>query len=62
MLAVNGRAEVVVVDAARYQEIFDRLERAEFVQSLRDALEEVRQGKTILIEALEAELDQRYGV
>jgi len=62
VLTVNGRAEVVVVDAKCYQALLDRLERAEVVQSLRDALEEVRQGKTIPLETLRADLDRRYGV
>ena len=62
VLTVNGRAEVVVVDANSYQELLDRLERAEFVQSLRDAVADIRAGNGISLEDLEAELNERYGV
>ena len=45
VLTVNGRAEVVVQDAAAYQEMLDRLERAEALQGIRRGLAEFEQGQ-----------------
>lgn len=61
VLTVNGRAEVIVQDAVSYQLILDRLERAELVASLRQALMQIDQGEGISLETLQAELKQRYG-
>ena len=62
VLTVNGKAEVVVQDAASYQAMLDRLERADLTASLRVAMEQMDNGEGISLEALEAELNQRYGV
>ncbi|RYG68581.1 type II toxin-antitoxin system Phd/YefM family antitoxin [bacterium] len=61
VLTVNGRAEVVVQDAVTYQELLDRLERAELVVSLRTALTQIKEGQGVSLEALETELNGRYG-
>lgn len=39
VLTLHGEAEVVVQDAEAYQELLDRLERAEAVAGLREGLE-----------------------
>ena len=40
VLTVNGRAEIVVQDAKAYQEILERVERAETVAALRQGIDE----------------------
>lgn len=61
VLTVNGKAEVIVQDAASYQEMLDRLERAELVDSLRQALRDVAEGRVYSLESVEAELRAEYG-
>lgn len=51
VLTVNGKAEVIVQDAARYQHMLDRLERAELIVSLRQALTQIEEGQRINIDA-----------
>ena len=61
VLTVNGRAAIVVQDAASYQEIHDRLERAEAVASIRRGIEEDERGEGISLEEAERRLRERHG-
>jgi hypothetical protein len=45
VLTINGRAELVLQDAESYQELLDRLDRAETLAALRQALDEEARGK-----------------
>lgn len=45
VLTVNGRAELVVQDAASYQEMLDRLEDLELAAAIRVGLEDVKAGR-----------------
>lgn len=45
VLTVNGAAEVVVQDAAAYQELLDALDRAEAIEGVRRGLDSMRLGK-----------------
>lgn len=46
VLTVNGRAELVVQDAASYQDLLNRLEELENVAAIRVGLDEMKHGKT----------------
>ncbi|HZD77922.1 MAG TPA: type II toxin-antitoxin system Phd/YefM family antitoxin [Acidobacteriaceae bacterium] len=46
VLTVNGRAEMVVQDAASYQATLDALERAEANEGIRRGLQAVAEGRT----------------
>ena len=48
VLTVDGRAELVVQDAASYQEILTLLDRLATVEALKEGLEDVKQGRTHL--------------
>ena len=62
VLTVNGRAELVVQDAASYQSLLDRLEELEVVAAIRIGLEEAKAGKgQPAIQALE-ELGKKLGL
>ena len=61
VLTVNGKAEVIVQDAASYQEMLDRLERADLIASLQQAMKEVEQGRVYSLESVEAELRAEHG-
>lgn len=45
VLTVNGRAEVVVQDSAAYQDLLDRLERAEAIVGVNRGLVSMRRGE-----------------
>ncbi len=61
VLMVNGKAEVVVQDAASYQAMLDQLERAEGFASLREALRDVDEGRVQPVEAVFQELKAKHG-
>ena len=62
VLTINGRAELVVQDAASYQELLDELEHVKFVAAVKEGLEDSRAGRVRpAFEAL-AELDEKHGL
>lgn len=61
VLTVNGKAEVVVLDAASYQAMLDQLERVESIESLKQSLRDVKEGRVYSLESVEAELRAEYG-
>src|SRR5579862_2330716 len=55
VLTVNGKAELVVLAAETFQNLADKVERAEAIEGIRRGLEEAKQGKGRPVrEALEA--------
>jgi prevent-host-death family protein len=61
VLTVNGRAEVVVQDAHSYQELLDRLERAETTAAIRQGMEQFERGEGIPLKQAERRLRKRHG-
>ena len=61
VLTVNGRAELVVQDARSYQEMLDRLERAETVAAIRRGIEQAERGEGIPIDEAEKRLSKKHG-
>jgi prevent-host-death family protein len=54
VLTINGRAELVVQDAASYQRLLELAERAEMIDFLRESRADVEAGRTEpAVEALE---------
>lgn len=54
VLTVNGKAELVVQDAAAYQKLRELAERAEMMEFLRKSREDIEQGRTVpALEALD---------
>jgi prevent-host-death family protein len=45
VLTINGKAEVVVQNAASYQKILDTLDRLEAIEGIKRGLESMKQGK-----------------
>ena len=62
VLTVNGRAELVVQNAASYQALLDRLERAESIAAIRQGVEEFEQGKGIALKEAEKKLWTKHGL
>ena len=61
VLTVNGRAEVVVQDAASYQELLDRLERAETLAAIRQGIEQIDRGQGMPLKEAEKQLRKKHG-
>jgi len=62
VLTVNGRAELVVQDAGSYQELLDRLERAETVGAIKQAMAQFDRGEGRSARQSLEELRKRHGV
>ena len=61
VLTVNGRAELIVQDAESYQELLDRLERAETLAAIRQGMHEFERGQGIPLEEAEKRLRKKHG-
>lgn len=61
VLTVNGRAELVVQDAESYQEMLDRLERAEALAAIAHAMEQTARGEGIPLDEAEKRLTKKHG-
>ena len=61
VLNVNGRAALVVQDAVTYQEILERLERAETIAAVRRSMEQAERGEGIPLTQAEARLRKKHG-
>lgn len=61
VLTVNGRAELVVQDAASYQLMLDRLEHAETLAAIRRGVEQAKRGESIPLEEAEKRLRKKHG-
>jgi prevent-host-death family protein len=46
VLTINGKAELVVQDAASYQRLLELAERAEMLEFLRESREDIEAGRT----------------
>lgn len=54
VLTINGKAEMVVQDAASYQRLLERADQAEMIEFLRESREDIDAGRTKpALEALE---------
>lgn len=62
VLTVNGRAEVVVQDAAAYQRLVEDAENYRLVQGVKKAIREAEQGLVRPVEEVFEELHARYPV
>ena len=60
VLTVNGRAELVVQDAAAYQKLLEAVDRAETLEGIRRGLEDVKVGRTRPLAEVIDELGRRY--
>jgi prevent-host-death family protein len=62
VLTVNGRAELVVQDAASYQEMLDRLEKAETVAAIRRGMKDAEAGRMIPLDDAVTKLRVKHGL
>ena len=62
VLTVNGKAEVVVQDAASYQKLLDIAERAAVIDGVRRGLEEMKAGLGRPMDEVFADLRREFAV
>jgi prevent-host-death family protein len=62
VLTVNGKAEIIVQDARAYQEILDRVERAETVAALKQGIQEFERGQGRPARQALEELRRKHGI
>jgi prevent-host-death family protein len=62
VLTVNGRAELVVQDAASYQQLLDLRDRLDAIGGIREGLEAVRAGQTRPLEEVFEEIRREHEV
>jgi prevent-host-death family protein len=60
VLTVNGRAELVIQDAAAYQKLLEAVDRAEALEGIRRGLEDVKAGRTRPLADVLDQLGRRY--
>lgn len=61
VLTINGRAKLVVQDARSYQRMCELLAQAETIESIREGLQSVRQGKTMSLDQFDRKMRKRVG-
>jgi prevent-host-death family protein len=62
VLTVNGKAQVVVQDAASYQELLELVDRLEAVEKIQQGLDDVRKGRTRSLDKIIAEKKKKHGL
>jgi len=62
VLTLNGKAELVVQDAASYQKMLDMLDQVEAIEGIRKGLKSVQEGRTRPVEEVFEEIRQEHEV
>jgi prevent-host-death family protein len=62
VLTVNGKAALVVQDAASYQQILERLERLEVVEAIREGIAAAVEGRVKPARQALAKLQKKLGI
>ncbi len=62
VLTVNGKAELVVLDANEYEEMLDKLEQVETVRAVKSGIEAFENGEFRPARKALTDLGKKYGV
>jgi len=62
ILTLNGKAEVVILDAASYGRVREALDRLETLEGIHDGLEDMAAGRMLSLEDAKEEAAKKYGV
>ena len=62
VLTVNGKAKLIVQDAAAYQKLLEALDHAQAVQGIRRGLDDVEKGRTQSARKAFAEIRKTRGI
>ena len=61
-LTVNGKAEVVLMDAETYQEMANKIDRMETINAIREGIASAERGELKPVEQVYAEMRTKYGI
>jgi prevent-host-death family protein len=62
VLTVDGRPELVVQDAAAYQKLLEKLEKAEIQAAVQRGLEDMKAGRGQLLEDFDRDFRRRHNL
>jgi prevent-host-death family protein len=62
VLTVNGKAKLVVQDAAAYQKLLDSIDEAQAIEGIKRGLEDVRRGRTKPVDRAFADIRRRLKI
>lgn len=62
VLTVNGKAELVVIDAEEYEKMIQKVEQAETVRAIQDGIDAFEKGEFKPARAALAELKKKYDI
>jgi prevent-host-death family protein len=62
VLTINGRAEIVVQDAASSQRLLDRMEEMEALEGIKRGLADAKAGRVTPVDKFEKEFRRKHGI
>ena len=62
VLTINGKAELVVQDAASYQKLLDRVDELEAIEGIRRGLADVEAGRVTPLREFEKQFRTKHGI
>lgn len=62
VLTINGRAEIVVQDAASYQKLRELVEAARVFEGIREGMEDMKAGRTVTLEEFKEHARKKHGL
>lgn len=62
VLTVNGKAKLVVQDAASYQQLLESIDRLEAVEGIREGLREMKAGKGKPLDQVDKEIRKKHRI
>jgi prevent-host-death family protein len=62
VLTINGKAELVVQDAAAYQKLRQIAEEARVLEGIRQGIEDMKAGRTISLDEFKEHVRTKHGI
>ena len=62
VLTINGKAAVVVQDAASYQKLLDLAEESKILEGIRQGLEDMKAGRKISLDDFRQHVHTKHGI
>lgn len=62
VLTVNGKAKVVIQDAASYQRMAEKVDFAESIHAIREGIESFEAGRTMSLEEFDAAMKKKHPI